>query len=596
MASIIDIRLPSFLLTTLLALSVGATGSTAQVADSRVAVAGARVDEKAALARADSAWQAGAYPLATSLYEAIVARDSSIPIAVFRLATLRSWDNRFAESIALFRRNIALEPNFTEAKTALARVTAWSGDYSSAIAIYDSVITREPRNREAVLGRAQTLAWAGRFSEALGVYKEWTTRRPTDREAAIDYARVLSWNGQMDQAEALYTELARTGNADAKKGLARLIGWKGDLQGSEQTWRQVLVTDPNDPEALTGLAQVLSWQGRQGDAESALQHALRTNPAYGDARTLLRQVQADLRPSVTVNGLSTDDSDDNRFTSLTLDYVGRALWNGTFGARYAERWANFGVVDSRAHAASLFGRWQPGASSWLVRAEAGVTRHSTTLVVNPEPKRTIVNGGVRVSGYLSRALRIGLAASRAPFDETALLIANGVVSSEIGGEAEIALPARWNLSGAASRAQLTGGSRDNSRSAFSSALRWNYNRRWSLAVGARQFGYDTTASDGYFAPRKYTLAEVSGRGSVGGEIGWNAEGDVGLGQQRIEFFGSNAGSRAAERAALTIGYRFDPARELSASGSYANVAGPGQTVGSSEYSFRSFSLRARVGF
>src|SRR5687767_12174142 len=128
MASTIDIRRPSFLLTTLLALSVGATSSTAQVADSRVAVAGARVDEKAALARADSAWQAGAYPLATGLYEAIVARDSSIPIAVFRLATLRSWDNRFAESIALFRRNIALEPNFTEAKTALARVTAWSGD------------------------------------------------------------------------------------------------------------------------------------------------------------------------------------------------------------------------------------------------------------------------------------------------------------------------------------------------------------------------------------------------------------------------------------------------------------------------------------
>jgi tetratricopeptide (TPR) repeat protein len=598
MAPKIDIRRPFFALATLLALSVGTTSGAAQVAgisDSRVAVASRPVDDKAALARADSAWQAGAYPLATSLYEAIVARDSSIPIAVFRLATLRSWDNRFEESISLFRRNIALEPDFTEAKLALARVVAWSGDFSSSIAIYDSVITREPRNREAVLGRAQTLAWAGRFSEALGVYKQWTNARPTDRAAAMDYARTLSWNGQMGEAEVLYTELARTGNANAKKGLARVIGWRGDLQRSEQTWRQVLVTDPNDPEALTGLAQVLSWQGRQGDAESALQQALRANPAYGDARALLRLVQADLRPSVTVSGLSTDDSDDNRATSLTFDYVTRAPWNGTFGARYAERWANFGVVDSRADAASLFGRWQPAGTSWLLRAEAGVTRHSTTLVVSPEPKRTIVNGGVRVSGYLSRALRIGLAASRAPFDETALLIANGVVSSEFAGEAEIALPARWSLSGAASHAQLTGGSRDNSRNAFSSALRWNYNRRWSLAVGVRQFGYDTTAADGYFAPKKYTLAEVSGRGRVGGEVGWNAEGDLGIGQQRIEFFGSNGGSRAAERAALTIGYRFDPARELSASGGYANVAAPGQT-GGSEYSYRSFSLRARVGF
>jgi tetratricopeptide (TPR) repeat protein len=597
MASIIDLRRPTLLFATTLALSVAATGGSAQVAGIspvRVAVS-SNADEKAALVRADSAWQAAAYPLATSLYEGIVARDSSIPIAVFRLATLRSWDNRFEESIALFRRNIALEPKFTEARTSMARVIAWSGDYSAAIAVYDSVLAREPRNREAVLGRAQTLAWAGRFSESLSAFKQWTTSRPTDREAAIDYARVLAWNGQLDEAEALYAELARTGNANAKKGLARVIAWRGDLQRSEETWRQVLVTDPNDPEALTGLAQVLSWQGRQADAESALQHALRANPAYGDARTLLRVVQADLRPSVTVSGLSTNDSDDNRASSLMLDYVRRAPWNGTLGAKYAERWANFGAVDSRADALSFFGRWQPAASSWQLRADGGVTRHSTSLVVDPVPQRTIASGALRADGNLTRILRLGLVASRAPFDETALLIANGVVSSEIAGEAEIALPARWSLAGAASRAQLTGGSRDNSRNAFSSALRWSYNRRWSLAVGARQFGYDTTASDGYFAPRKYTLAEVSGRGRVGGETGWNAEGDVGIGNQKIEFFGSSVGSRAAERAALTVGYRFDRTRELTAAGGYANVAGPGQ-IGGSEYKFYSFSLRARVGF
>jgi tetratricopeptide (TPR) repeat protein len=597
MASIIDPRRTTLMLAAVLALSAGATEVTAQVAGIspvRAAVGG-KADEKAALVRADSAWQAGAYPLATTLYEAIVARDSSIPIAVFRLATLRSWDNRFAESIALFRRSIALEPNFTEARTSMARVIAWSGDYSGAIAVYDSVIAREPRNREAVVGRAQTLAWAGRFSESLAAYKQWTTARPTDRDAAIDYARVLAWNGQMDEAEALYTDLARTGNANARKGLARVVGWRGDLQRSEETWRQVLVTDPNDPEALTGLAQVLSWQGRQADAESALQHALRANPAYGDARTLLRLVQADLRPSVTVSGLSTNDSDDNRSTILTLDYVRRAPWSGALGAKYVERWANFGTVDSRADAASVFARWQPAASSWQFRADAGITRHSTSIVVNPVPQRTIVSGALRANGNLSRTLRVGLVALRAPFDETALLIANGVITSEIAGEAEIALPSRWTLGGAASRALLTGGSRDNSRNAFASTLRWNYNRRWSLAVGARQFGYDTTSSDGYFAPRKYTLAEVSGRGRIGGETGWNAEGDVGVGNQRIELFGSSAGSRAAERATLGVGYRFDQARELGASAGYANVAAPGQT-GGSEYKFYSFALRARVGF
>ena len=106
---------------------------------------------------------------------------------------------------------------------------------------------------------------------------------------------------------------------------------------------------------------------------------------------------------------------------------------------------------------------------------------------------------------------------------------------------------------------------------------------------------DTTSADGYFAPRRYTLAEGGGRAHLGGNLGWTGDVDVGLGSQSIEFFGSKAGSRLAERAALTFGYRFDPAREVSASGAYANVAGPGQSTGS-EYRWYTFSLRARLGF
>ena len=550
---------------------------------------------KGDLAQAESAWRAGEYVAAQSLYEQIVEGNPSAPsVAVFRLATLRSWDNQLDEGVALFRRYVALEPRDTEGRLALSRALAWDGRYSAAIAIYDSVIARDPTYRDAVLGRAQTLAWAGDLGAALAAYEKWIAAHPTDRAASMEYARALAWDGQLDKAESMYAEMARTGNANATKGLARVIGWRGDFQRSERTWRQVLITDPADPEALTGLAQVLSWQGRQTDAESALQLALRANPVYGDARTLLRLVQADLSPSVAVSAIGANDSDNNRSTTFLADYVVRAPWNGSVGARVTERWANFATIDSRADALNFFGRWQPGASSWQLRADAGVTRHSSTLVPTPAPKRTVINGALRAWGSLGRSLTVGLAASRAPFDETALLIASGVVGSEIAGDAEIALPGPFSLSGAASHARFTGGARENSRNAFSSTLRWTHSRRWSLGVGARQFGYDTTSSDGYFAPRKYTLAEASGRGRLGGNLGWNAEGDVGIGRQSIAFFGSSAASRRAERIALTAGYRFSPAHEFSASGSYANVAAPGQS-GSSEYKAYAFTLRARVG-
>src|SRR5437773_687285 len=270
------------------------------------------------------------------------------------------------------------------------------------------------------------------------------------------------------------------------------------------------------------------------------------------------------------------------------DYAARAWWNGAVGARYTGRSANFSAIDSRADAFNLFARWQPGSSSWQIRADGGVTHHSSTFASPAEAKHTLGSGALSISGNIGRSLRVGLGALQTPFDETAQLIANGVVIVELSGDAAIALPARFTLSGAASHARLTGGTRDNARDAFNSTLRWTYNRNWSIAAGGRMYGYDTTSSDGYFAPRHYSQGELSTRGHVGGNLGWNADADVGLGSQSIEYFGSSASSRLTERAALSLGYRFDPAREVSASGAYANVAGPAQTSGS-EYHWYTFA-------
>jgi len=549
---------------------------------------------KIALARAESAYRAGSYPLAADLYEWVVTHDSPPPsIALFRLATLRSWDNHLDEAVGLYRQYLRQEPADAEGSLALARTLAWGGHYDSAITIYDSLITARKRLRDATVDRAQTLAWAGRMKESLDAYHGWLSQNPTDRDAAIAYARTLAWNGQLDEAEARYAELSRTGNAAATKGLARVIGWRGDLERSEATWRRVLVTDPNDPEALTGLAQVLSWEGRQADAESALAQALRANPSYGDARALMRWVQADLRPSVTVTGTGINDSDDNRSTMLSAEYASRALWEGLVGARFTDRHANFAAIDSRADAFNLFARWQPVGTSWQLRGEGGITSHSSTFVA--PTKKTLWSVGGGLSGKIGRDLTVGASALRTPFDETALLIANSVVITELGGEVALSLPARLVLSGAGSHARLTGGARDNARDAFNSTLRWNQSRNWSIAVGARHFGYDTTSTDGYFSPRSYTLGELSTRGHVGANLGWYSDAEAAVGSQRLEFFGSAATSRATERGALSLGYRFDPARDVSVSGIYANVAGQAQTT-NTDYHWYTFSLRARLGF
>ena len=137
------------------------SGDVAQV----VTVGG--LNKEQVLGRADSAWRAGSYPLATALFEAVLASDSSISVAVFRLATLHAWSNRLDDAERMFRRYVALEPRDTEGRLALARALAWGAKYPAALAIYDSVIAQDSTYRDAVVGRAQTLTWEGRVSEGL---------------------------------------------------------------------------------------------------------------------------------------------------------------------------------------------------------------------------------------------------------------------------------------------------------------------------------------------------------------------------------------------------------------------------------------------
>lgn len=548
-----------------------------------------------ALGLADEAWESGNFPVAKALYGPIVEHDSAPPpVALFRLATLLGWDNRFAQSENLFRRYVALEPKDQEGRVALGRVLAWQKRLDAALAVYDSVLTQDPQNRSAVLARAQTLAWAGRFGESLSAYEKWIASSPTDRLARLDYARALGYAGRLEEAEVLYTELARTGNADATKGLARVIGWRGEIGRSERIWRRVLITDPSDAEARTGLAQTLSWQGRPLDAQAELQAVLRASPGYADAQALLQKVQADLRPSVATTFIGTSDSDKNLVSTLHFDYLARAIWRGSLGARYSERWASLATTTARARTVNLFALFSPPQSAWTVRVDGSVSQQSFTLPPSSRRHRTQGGGGVRFAGPLGPNLNIFLGATRLPFDDTAPLIANGIVASSVEAGASLPLSDRFLLAGDGSYSRLTRGKSDNARRSSSATLRWTPTRRWSVALGARQFGYDTAATDGYFSPQRYTLADALLRGRFGAPLGWHAEGEAGLGRQSVKLFGRASASSRSEIFAASAGYRFSPTREVAAAATYSNTAAPGQA--GPKYRAGSVSLRARIGF
>lgn len=568
----------------------------------------AGLDLAALLARGDSAWEAGregAFPF----YREVVRRDSSASSrALYRLATLRAWRNELADAVALHARYVREEPRDLEGRVALGRVQAWASRFAASIATYDAVLRDEPDYRDAALGRAQALAWAGRMRDAIAAYERWIAAHPDDREAELALARTESWAGRLDDAERRYQRLADAGDAAAEKGVARVAAWRGDLVRSERRWRALAARFPDDPEVWTGLAQVLRWTGRPALAGAALERALAAEPGYGDARAQLPWVRAELSAGLEPVVTYGNDSDDNRSTYTAVSGAFVPPWNGRVTALLSHRAAEFGATRSSSTGGRAVAWWNPLGGRLSVRGELGVARLAATVRDTTRAAKARPATAIALSAQPHRRVSVGVGLSRTPFDETAVLIANQLVTAAVDADAGVQLPGRVALAFGFGRGEVTGGSFANTRTGASASARWTARRGVQVGATARRFGYarasfgtgpaDAFLSDGYFAPETYQLLEANGRWELGRDLGWNASAELGLGRQSIRPFvdAHDAGewsSRFAQRAAASLGYRLSPGMELTLASGFANVAAP-QTVSAAEYRAWSTTLRARI--
>jgi hypothetical protein len=162
----------------------------------------------------------------------------------------------------------------------------------------------------------------------------------------------------------------------------------------------------------------------------------------------------------------------------------------------------------------------------------------------------------------------------------------------------VRLPGRFSVSGGVSTGNVARGQAgDNGRWGSSGALSWAKARHVSLTARTRAFGYDRTAADGYFSPRRFQLTELAAHWHRSRELGWQASLDLGAGTQRVRIRGDAAPSeRSAWSASASAGIRWRPGVEAMISGVIANVASPGTLLGSAEYTYRSLSLTFRTLF
>jgi len=162
----------------------------------------------AQLPQADEAFRRGDYAAARAGYERVLAADSLNEHALFRLATLDSWDGKLARSLWRFDRLRRLDANDEDVRVAQAQVLAWAGHTKVSLVLYDSVLARSPGRVDALAGRARVVAWRGDLERAERLWRAALTAHPDAAELLIGLAQTLYWKGQPALAEA-YAARAR---------------------------------------------------------------------------------------------------------------------------------------------------------------------------------------------------------------------------------------------------------------------------------------------------------------------------------------------------------------------------------------------------
>jgi tetratricopeptide (TPR) repeat protein len=497
-----------------------------------------------------------------------------------RVSQLHARGRSLAFALLTLARPLAAQ--LPEADAAFRR-----GDRAAARTAYERVLATDSLNVTALYRVAILDSWDGQLARSLERFARLRRLAPGDVDIMVSQATVLGWAGRVPASKALYDSvLARSPRrADALAGQARAVGWGGDLERAERLWRAALELHPDSPELLFGLAQTLYWRGRPGLAATYAARARRLAPGDTTLLALERGVRAALRPGVETTVDGAGDSEHNNFVAqeatFTTSLVGD--WRGALHAGWRRA-----TLDA-AEGASYGGGGDviaPLGAGTVLRAGLGVRR----LDPLGGPTRTPLTAQLGVDVRLTRNGEASIGYGRAPFDETAALIARGFVIDGLEASLDLAPSPAWSFAGTASAAWLSDGNR---RFVGTAAALVRVLPSLQLGPFARILSYRADLQDGYFAPDRFSTLEVR-LVYAARRDGWGLGADGGVGSQQV-FVG--AAHQTAWHFGFTLSRAWGANNQVALVGAITNSAAAtnSQKVVSESYRYRSLGLRFQQG-
>ncbi|HEX8685900.1 MAG TPA: tetratricopeptide repeat protein, partial [Pyrinomonadaceae bacterium] len=215
-------------------------------------------------------------------------RDRQFAVAVLlEIAGLREQAGKTQEAAATFERMRSLLPDSDP--TADLRKVEFLREHGRREEALQAVRAARPRFPEDVRllrQEAQTLAELGRTEEALGLLRPRLKGTAADFEEYLFISNILIGAGRGAEAvEAARKALALASDEDPARATNALIMLSsaqeraGDTKGAEETLRQVLAKDADNPTALNNLGYFLAEHNEKLDeALGMIERAVRAEP------------------------------------------------------------------------------------------------------------------------------------------------------------------------------------------------------------------------------------------------------------------------------------------------------------------------------
>lgn len=134
------------------------------------------------------------------------------PDALLSLAQALSWVGKRKESLQIYEKLMAKNPEEMTYPAEHAMVKSWAGKIGAAKREYNKVLQRDPNNRAALIGLGQIYNWQGDHFKSEKIFAKASQKYPTDINVDIERALNYQQMGRLDKAYKLVDEALKRQN------------------------------------------------------------------------------------------------------------------------------------------------------------------------------------------------------------------------------------------------------------------------------------------------------------------------------------------------------------------------------------------------